>query len=244
MRIGILCTQCMNESPGDKTKLYWAEVTDDGVHHLQCSRGHRNCYLLQEHKFELLFELALNAVIDTYYREAVTSFASCLERFHEFAIGVFAENAKIAEDEYKESWSLLAKQSERQLGAYVLSYLLSERVKPKVLSNKSVEFRNDVIHRGRIPSRDEAIDYGSQVLHVMFEPLRLLRRKYPRQCEAVAVAATNRARQDLEKKGTAVISFTYPMTLRNIRPETESPPELRDRIAEVMRIMKPRDNEA
>ena len=41
-------------------------------------------------KFELLFELGINALIDGYPREAVSSFASALERFYEFFCQVAA----------------------------------------------------------------------------------------------------------------------------------------------------------
>ena len=50
---------------------------------------------------------------------------------------------------------------------------------PQLLSTTKTEFRNDVIHKGRIPSRDEAINYGQAVLDVIRPILKQVRKKYP-----------------------------------------------------------------
>jgi hypothetical protein len=83
------------------------EFRDDGRYEFTCPEGHTNVSSLQEQKFELLFEIGAFAIRDGYYREAVTSFASSLERFYEFFIkaalyekgidaGIVEESLKLA----------------------------------------------------------------------------------------------------------------------------------------------------
>lgn len=55
--------------------------------------------ILQESKFELLFEMAVIAFIDGYYREVVASLAASIERLYEFYIFAVALNRGITEAE-------------------------------------------------------------------------------------------------------------------------------------------------
>jgi len=48
-----------------------------------------------------------------------------------------------------------------------------------LLSSKSVRFRNDVIHKGSIPSRQEALEYGSEVLALVREQLKEVKQRFP-----------------------------------------------------------------
>ena len=46
---------------------------------IKCSRSHETTAILQEQKFEILFDIGAHAILDGYYREAVSSFTSSLE---------------------------------------------------------------------------------------------------------------------------------------------------------------------
>jgi len=70
----------------------------------------------------------------------------------------------IAEDEFRKTWKLVANQSERQLGAFVFLYLAKNGKSVKYLTDKAINFRNKVIHKGYIPTLDETSDYGHEVL--------------------------------------------------------------------------------
>jgi len=61
-----------------------SHLLDHGDYEVKCEVGHVSLVNLDNLKFELLFELGINAHVDGYAREAVTSFASSLERFQEF----------------------------------------------------------------------------------------------------------------------------------------------------------------
>jgi hypothetical protein len=57
------------------------------------------------------------------------------------------------------AWKLMANQSERQIGAFVILHLL-EMGTPPLLDEKMAKFRNDVIHKGVFPSKSSAYSYG------------------------------------------------------------------------------------
>src|ERR1700687_1186458 len=67
-----------------------ARLSDDREYEVHCEAGHTSRVFVNNLKFELLFELGINALIDGYPREAVSSFASALERFYEFFCQVAA----------------------------------------------------------------------------------------------------------------------------------------------------------
>lgn len=54
-------------------------------------------------------------------------------------------------------------------------------------SRKWIEFRNDVIHNGKIPKQQEAIDYGQEILNVMMPIITKLKENYPSPIQQVTV---------------------------------------------------------
>lgn len=157
-------------SPNEETQdlfVYDADVQDDGVYAFDCRNGHHNVVIVQENKFEILFEIGLNAIADGYYREAVSSVTSSLERFYEFYMRAAALKNTIPKDQFENAWKAIRNQSERQLGGFILAYLIQTGKSPTLLDNKLVTFRNEVIHKGHIPSREKAIEYANAVLNLV-----------------------------------------------------------------------------
>jgi hypothetical protein len=109
----------------------------------------------------------MHAITDGYYREAVASFASSLERFYEFFIKVKLLHEKVDSIAVTKSWKNVAQQSERQLGAFILFYTQTFNEEPLLLSQSNTKFRNDVIHKGLIPKKQDAIEFGQAVLNVI-----------------------------------------------------------------------------
>ncbi len=173
VRIPISCHQCVAET--DSPRLYFAEVRDNGLYHFRCPSGHETVICLGIQKFELLFHLGAHAIVDGYYREAVASFKSSLERFYEFYIQVICEKRGISEDVFDSAWKNVSAQSERQLGAFYFLYLIENSGVPPSLSRKHDEFRNDVIHKGKFPTKEEAFDYGQAVMDVAAPILKQLK---------------------------------------------------------------------
>lgn len=153
-----------------------SQLADDGIYEVKCGKGHVSNVILDNVKFELLFEMGLNALADGYTREAVSSFTSSLERFYEFYWRVAMCHLDVPMADIDKAWKPLSKMSERQLGAYVTASLLLTKAKPNLLNpNKQVPFRNNVIHNGYVPKNQEAIDYGDSVMSLIKEGLVDLR---------------------------------------------------------------------
>ncbi len=169
MRLHLICPKCTDfTNPRSAMKTFVrVQLEESGLYTLLCPAGHTTEFYLQQMKFELLFDLGLHAVIDGYYREAVSAFSSCFERFSEFYIELQCYRLGIDEQVYRDAWRHVANQSERQLGAFVFMHLTETKRAPQLLPQKATTFRNAVIHKGRFPDESEAIDFGRQVFAII-----------------------------------------------------------------------------
>src|SRR5215471_15866707 len=87
------------------------ELRDDLTLRGYCPKGHNPIYFLQAEKFEVLFDLGIMALLDGYSREAGSSIAAAIERFHECAIGVFVRK-HIDKDVFRDTWKQIDRRSE------------------------------------------------------------------------------------------------------------------------------------
>jgi hypothetical protein len=69
---------CMQEN-GKAEEISTVEFTDDGLYEATCPKGHKSITILQQRKFEILFDIGIYAINDGYYREAISSFTASLE---------------------------------------------------------------------------------------------------------------------------------------------------------------------
>lgn len=171
--------QCSTEKGELDKRVYPAELRENNLYYLKCDLGHETVTCLQNQRFEVLFELAANAVLDGYYREAVLSFTSSLERFYEFYLQVISVKHGIPQEKYNKAWKEIKDKSERQLGAYINTYVLESGEPPALLPDKKSHFRNEVVHQGRIPTRDEAIEFGQEVRNLVAPAWTKLKEDHP-----------------------------------------------------------------
>jgi hypothetical protein len=219
--------KCFQELGTPSSEFYQAELQDDGLYWLECPHGHQTVTCLQEQKFEVLFDLGANAILDGYHREAVSSFSACLERFYEFYISVVAIKEGIDEASFLNSWRKVSNHSERQLGAFIFLYLLEEKKTPPLLSENSVKFRNDVVHKGKIPSKDEAISYGEEVLGLVTPLLRDLKAKHSEHVGKSVSRHVQQTRQAIQ--GNPHVSFlSISTTISVARANSEPDLKLKD----------------
>ena len=174
MRLPFICNSCMFGQEKLETPPYpsYVELRNDGRYEFICSQGHKTITILQQQKFEVLYEIGAYALIDGYYRESIASFTSALERFYEFFLLVKSLQNKIDTHIFNSAWKLISSQSERQLGAFIFSYTEQFSKQPTLLSQNNIAFRNSVIHKGTIPTKNEALDYGQAILNVVTPLLR------------------------------------------------------------------------
>ena len=170
------CMQCQAEAGiPNFSALALAEIPENGIIEITCDRGHRTATIIQESKFEILSEMGVKALVDGSYRDAVSSFASTLERLYEYFIEAACRKQGISPGVFSASWKAMASQSERQLGAFLAAFLLDTRETPKLLPQKQVELRNSVVHKGRFPTSDEASKFGAAMFDCALPVLQVLR---------------------------------------------------------------------
>lgn len=180
MRMPLSCTVCSSERPDEQITLYSAAVTDSGLYEFTCKNGHESKIILQQCTFEVLSEVGLQALIDGYYRDAVVSLSSSMERFFQFFVEVISEQQEVSPEALSKTWSTMASQSERQLGAYLISHLLAFGEHAPVLGAKQAAFRNKVVHQGKIPTEDEAVGYCQSVVDLVRPTIKKLQDKAER----------------------------------------------------------------
>jgi hypothetical protein len=163
MRYYISCPQC---SIGDQF-IVNVSPNNSGIYEINCPEGHEYKLDILSNHFQVLFENAIHSLADKYFIESFTSFASSYERFLEFFIKVVYLSNNINKEEFEETWKLMSSRSERQQGAFIVTYLNEFNKKPQLLSNKMTELRNKVIHKGYFPSEEDCINFGNAILEVI-----------------------------------------------------------------------------
>lgn len=202
MRIPLFCPVCTMNAPmasGDILQAAAAPITDSGAYFVRCEAGHELSVILQLHRFQALAEIALQAIIDGYYREAVTSFAASMERVFEFYIACVWISQGVAMTDRQQRWKMVAASSERQIGLFIGVYCAQTGASPVLISQKQTEFRNEVVHKGRIPSENQAVDYGQAVANVVLPLLAELQGKHAEAITVITNARNVLAMKDIKQ---------------------------------------------
>ena len=94
----------------------------------------------------------------------------------------------------------MASQSERQVGAFVFLWASNFGEPPELLSNTQVRFRNDVIHKGKIPTREEATRYGNSVLNLLRPKVLALKERFSEEVSKVTFYHLRDCRSDSDNE--------------------------------------------
>lgn len=168
MKIFATCMECLKELGHPSFEPIIADYYDEPVAYIECSRGHKSAFMLQSQKFEVLLESAANALLEGYTLEAASTLSSAYERFFEFSINVLCSKQEVKDEELIETFKQVSRQSERQLGAFLFLHLL-EFGESYQINKKLVEFRNQVIHKGYIPTPSEVESFGEKVYSEIYQ---------------------------------------------------------------------------
>jgi len=221
MKLFMTCMQCLTETGRPSFELIVADYYDDGVAYATCSAGHTTAQLVQSPKFEILLEAGAIALLEGFTLEAVADFSAALERFYEFAVRVGCVARSLSPELYASMFKEMSKQSERQLGAFMLLYAIEfgEAYKP---NTKMGEFRNSAIHKGRIPPVEEATRYAAYVYETILSLYRRLRDKHSDHMMAVVVRDLGERRM---KVPPGIQVATNSTTFFFTDAQADSPPE-------------------
>ncbi len=211
MLMQVMCAQCVEDLVGSLETIppdgipmtvKLVPVQTVGLYRAVCSNGHNMTMIANFQQFELLFESAMEAFVDNYFRESVSSFAAALERFHEFAIQTLLLSRKVEADMIQAMWKRVSNQSERQLGMFIGLYTATYGRAPDLLSDNQTSFRNKVIHKGHFPSPQETFDFGGAVLELLKAGVKQLRTDFHDAMQEARNFAIQTAHAQLEASET------------------------------------------
>lgn len=177
MKLIFPCSDCWIEySEDNRTEMV---LNDGGVYDVYCSKGHSNTQFIKNEKYELLFDLGVMAIDNSFYRESVSSFAASLERFYEYCIKVMLIAKGRSINDINETWKSVSNMSERQIGAFYMLFLYTFDEVPLIFKNKMITFRNRVVHKGYIPTKNEVLKYANEVHTYITSYLILFNERIP-----------------------------------------------------------------
>lgn len=185
IRLSSFCWQCFKEtemSDADYSRIkkecgpdQEIEINNINEYTIFCKKGHKSKSRLLNQKIELLFDYGVLALNDGYSKESISTFTSSLERFIEFFIKVICVKNEVIPINFESAWKKISNQSERQLGAFYFLQLNEFGEVIYSLDENRAKFRNKVIHKGYLPSRQECINYGDYVMNFILNCLKTLK---------------------------------------------------------------------
>lgn len=216
MQMTVACMECVGENlrkpeeQGSLPEVFHAELLDGGYFRVVCPKGHETIVLVQEEKYELLFDFGAAAFLDGYYRDAVASAAVAMERFLEFYVRVMSRKHAVLPASFDETWKLVAGQSERQLGAFLLLYLVENKRKPPY-PEKLAELRNRAVHKGYLPTQAETLKFLQSVFEFVVAVHGELGASFQTLLDQEVFANLRRAETEASRAGKArVVTVTMP----------------------------------
>ena len=236
MLMPLMCSECAADAlaavadipdGGSPVRVASVPVQSSGLYRGVCPRGHKILLYADLQPFELLFESAMEALVDAYFRESVGSFAAALERYFEFSIATLMLKNGLSTEDFAKTWKSVSRQSERQLGMYIGIYTVNFRHMPNILTDEQAKFRNNVIHKGHFPSPDEVVDFGEAVYKIISAGIRELRSHCDADMQQARQIASNAAAKQIgpnEKPGVFDMGTTVSLLV------LDEPPPLKEAV--------------
>jgi len=176
MKILMTCSKCLFDSEKQSPKPEFNLVNyDDELCEGKCSKGHVTYTRIQNDKYELLFDAAVMAFYDSYYRECVLNISSCLESFYEYAIKIllFIKKKEKMSD-IEKFYKNIKSRSECREGVFqALSRIYLN--KDYFLDDKNRSLRNNTIHNGYFPKEKETKEYINRVYEIIYDFFKSLK---------------------------------------------------------------------
>jgi hypothetical protein len=183
MKTVTLCVQC-----GPSRFVFDVQnVNSTGIYESKCKQGHDIINVCQNEHYEMLFDMGIDCLLNENYRDSLTNICASVERFYQWCIFTFSLSQQIDYALIESTWKLMSTQSERQLGAFYALYLNFFSEKPRFIDYKYVKLRNDVTHKGYIPTRDQAYEYAQAIFNYIQEIMKKILTQYSEQVKLVSI---------------------------------------------------------
>lgn len=174
MRSKFPVTDPLAPSEGRPVVIHYTDYRDDGVYRTTWPDGHTTTTVLQNPKFSVLMEFSIEAYCDQYYREALLSCASSLDSYLDYHIEILVRAKGCDHENALAMMKLAAKQAERRLGMFFAVEVSIRGCRPEYISQRMIELRNDVVHKGYIPEQKQVLCYLQGVVDFITPRYRAL----------------------------------------------------------------------
>ena len=212
--------QCQIELGHPSFEPIIGDYYDDAVAYISCSAGHKTAVLIQSAKFEILLEAGATALLDGFTFEACACFSAALERFYEFALRVICTARDLKPDLFAGMFQEMSRQSERQLGAFLMLYAIEFGTAYKP-DQKITEFRNSIIHKGTIPTVEQAHQFSSRIYAAIYSLYQALQQKHATPILQVTMQ-TLQERQARVPTGMRVATSTGTMFFNMVKLKSDA----------------------
>jgi len=175
MKTYISCFECMRE---DNPSFLWEinEINDDLILESVCSFGHKSYLLLLNNKFEVLYDMGIDSLINNRPLESAVYLYLSLESVREWAIkAILKSREPFTQCEFEKMWHNLTKQSERLFGSYSALIFKEFGQSPPNVSIATIELRNRIIHKGYLPLVTEVQSMAKDITQTIVETVSLVR---------------------------------------------------------------------
>lgn len=166
MKLPLICAKCMQENIVKPRITAIVELKDDGRYEITCRKGHSSITFCNNKSLKYFWYWRLRNRWWVLSRSGFVIYF-CFRKILRVFIKVVCISKNIDWIKTLEAWKEVSNQSERQLGAFIFLHLQETGNKPILLCNNKIKLRNEVIHKGKIPSKDQSIDYGQAILDVV-----------------------------------------------------------------------------
>lgn len=160
------------------------DYTDDGVYQIKWPEGHTTVTVLQNPKFSVLMEFCVEAVCDEYYREGLLDAMSALDAYMDFHIEVMLKAQEIGKEPREDLLKLVSTSDQRRIGCFLACETMGGH-KPEYLPSKVVTMRNNVVHKGYIPTPQEVLEQIKDILNYIIPRYKRLEANFQKQISAI-----------------------------------------------------------
>jgi len=199
------CMKCATNKDIPVFSFKNIEMNEDGLYEMECINGHKTVIISQNEKFEILFDMGINALKNGYKQEAVACIHASMERFHEWCTKVILTNNGVELEKIEKTWNLVKKQSERQLGAFYFLYLYASKKAPSGFKDDKTAFRNRVIHEGYIPKYEEVFEYCVYVMDYIRSILKQFKIDYSESISTLTNYKLSKLTEKAQNRGISTM---------------------------------------
>lgn len=164
MKYPVMCHQC--DDTEFFTSIEMNEKFMTGTE-ITCPHGHKNLFINSTPRFELLFQKAIEAYKEEFYLECFQSLYAGYESFKkDFVLAYIFETSR--DLEISKEIEKKINRSESINGAFQIAYFskFNESFNYDI-SDKLVRFRNQVIHKGIMPNKENCNKLGNKLFEMI-----------------------------------------------------------------------------